>query len=257
LGCDECCQPVSKLPPVAIRQTRSAIAISVQTPIIPLRATMSISDYYSNARREVTPLLPGKFSSVLEIGCGEGNTLDWLRQEHGARVCCGIEIDLRASEAARAKRLTVVTADIERENVDFHGHRFDLILCLDVLEHLRDPWSALQAIATHYLNEGGYVIASIPNICHLSILSGLIFRDEWNYEEAGILDITHLRFFTRKTALKLFRGADLDVDIVKSRFSRKTHRNLDFLTFGMFRRFLTLQILVRGCKRAAGGTRVA
>ena len=206
---------------------------------------MSVEGYYSNARHEIASLLPDKFMSVLEVGCSEGNTLDWLRQTRNVQICCGIEIDHRASQIAREKHLTVVTADLERDGVGFDGQKFDLILCLDVLEHLRDPWSALRDLCRH-LSVGGYVIASIPNIAHFSILLDIALRDEWKYEQAGILDFTHLRFFTRKTALRLFTDSGLDIDFVKSRFARKTHRNVNILTMGILRKFLVFQTLIRG-----------
>ncbi|MEQ1881841.1 MAG: hypothetical protein ABL878_12815, partial [Burkholderiales bacterium] len=96
------------------------------------------------------------------------------------------------------------------------------------------------------LSVGGYVIASIPNIAHFSILLDIALRDEWKYEQAGILDFTHLRFFTRKTALRLFTDSGLDIDFVKSRFARKTHRNVNILTMGILRKFLVFQTLIRG-----------
>lgn len=201
--------------------------------------------YFANTRRVIAPLLPDKFQSVIEIGCGEGNTLDWLNSEYGPIETCGVEIDPHAAEGARHKGLQVHVLDIETAPLPMEESSVDLLLCLDVLEHLRDPWTTLGRLARH-LKPGGVVIASIPNIAHVSVLAGLVFADDWTYQPAGILDRTHLRFFTGKTSKQLLESAGLKVDMVKRRYARKTHRRINFLTAGLFRRFLTFQYLVRG-----------
>ncbi|HEX9194350.1 MAG TPA: class I SAM-dependent methyltransferase [Burkholderiales bacterium] len=197
--------------------------------------------YYANARREIEPLLPSAIDSVLEIGCGEGNTLLWLRESKAATVCRGVEIVREAADRARQKGLDVRVADVEREGVPF-AEQFQIVLCLDLLEHLRDPWATLRRIGGSIRPEG-WLIASIPNIAHFSILSDLMFRDDWSYSEAGILDRTHFRFFTRRTARQLLSGAGLEVVRYQPRFARKTHRRLNVLTFGLLERFLTYQSL--------------
>lgn len=197
--------------------------------------------YYDNARREIEPLLPANLESVLEIGCGEGNTLLWLQHTGLAKTCKGIEILPDVASRGKAAGLDIIVADIENEGIPFKD-QYDLVLCLDVLEHLHDPWSTIKVI-TNSIKPGGYFIASIPNISHISILSDLIFRDQWAYSEAGILDKTHLRFFTRSTAQQLLSSAGLKIIRHQHRFARKTHRNINFLTIGLFRRFLTFQNL--------------
>lgn len=197
--------------------------------------------YYDNARREIEPLLPANLESVLEIGCGEGNTLLWLQHTGLAKTCKGIEILPDVASRGKAAGLDIIVADIENEGIPFKD-QYDLVLCLDVLEHLHDPWSTIKVI-TNSIKPGGYFIASIPNISHISILSDLIFRDQWAYSEAGILDKTHLRFFTRSTAQQLLSSAGLEIIRHQHRFARKTHRNINFLTIGLFRRFLTFQNL--------------
>lgn len=197
--------------------------------------------YYANARREIEPLLPSTIDSVLEIGCGEGNTLLWLRESKAAAVCRGVELLREAAERAKLKGLDVRVADVEREDIPF-AEQFQIVLCLDVLEHLRDPWATLRRIGGSIRPEG-WLIASIPNIAHVSILSDLVFRDNWSYAEAGILDRTHFRFFTRRTARQLLSGAGLEVVRYQPRFARKTHRRLSLLSFGLLERFLVYQNL--------------
>lgn len=209
--------------------------------------TLNYSSYYANARREIEPLLPSGISSVLEIGCSEGNTLMWLRDSKSVKTCHGIEILPDVAAQAREKGLDVVVANIEHDEMPF-TEQYDLVLCLDVLEHLRDPWSTLKVI-TESIKPGGYFIASIPNIGHISILSGLVLHDRFDYAESGILDRTHLRFFTGTTAYQLLSDAGLDVIKQNPRFARKTHRRVNFLTAGLFKRFLTYQNILLAAKK--------
>lgn len=198
--------------------------------------------YYANARSEISPLLPGGATSVLEIGCSEGNTLAWLQSDKGYSRCCGIEQVVEVANRAASKGLDVVAADIENESVPFDDG-FDLVLCLDVLEHLNDPWTVLSRLRSS-IRPGGCLIASIPNVCHVSVLGGLVWRDAWRYEDSGILDRTHLRFFTGSTMRELVRGAKLELLQQIPRIPRKTHRRLNVLTLGLLSRFFTLQYLL-------------
>lgn len=197
--------------------------------------------YYANARKEITPLLPVRLDNVLEVGCSEGNTLLWLRDEKGAKNCRGIEILPAAAEQAKSKGLEISVGNIEMDGIHFMDQN-DLVLCLDVLEHLQDPWRALPLIVES-IRSGGSLIVSLPNIAHISILSGLILRNDWHYQDAGILDRTHLRFFTRRTASELLTNTGMHLIQIKPKFARKTHRNINFLTLGLFERFLAFQYL--------------
>lgn len=195
--------------------------------------------YYNNARREIEPLLPSNIGSVLEIGCGEGNTLLWLQHSGLAKSCRGIEILPDVAARGQQEGAEIVVADIEQGGIPFDD-QYDLVLCLDVLEHLRDPWATMEIIVDS-IKPGGYLIASIPNISHISIISDLILHNNWDYADAGILDKTHLRFFTEKTTQQLLSGAGLKIIQHKRRIARKTHRNVNFLTLGLFKKFLTFQ----------------
>jgi SAM-dependent methyltransferase len=101
----------------------------------------------------------------------------------------------------------VLVGDVESLDLSVLRAPFDAILCLDVLEHLRDPWGVARRLA-ELLRPGGVMIASIPNIAHYRIIVGLL-RGRWTYAPSGILDHTHLRFFTRDTAIDLLRQAGL------------------------------------------------
>lgn len=202
---------------------------------------ISAPNYYSNARREIASLLPARIESVLEVGCGEGQTLLWLKNEHAVSACHGVEILADVARIGQSNGLDIAVLDIEADELPFHDP-YDLILCLDVLEHLRDPWNILPRLLIR-LKPDGSVIISLPNISHLSVLSGIILKNDWHYENAGILDKTHLRFFTKKSAIRLFNTSGLRVIQCKAKFARKTHRNINFLTFGLFEKFLAYQYI--------------
>ena len=203
--------------------------------------------YYANARREIEPFLLFPIHSVLEIGCGEGSTLLWLRESKGVKICRGLEILPAAAERARGKGLDIAIGNVEVGGIPFQ-EKNDLVLCLDVLEHLHDPWKTLCCISDS-IRPGGHLIVSIPNIAHISILSDLIFNDDWKYAESGILDKTHFRFFTSRTARDLLSQAGLEVIQCKPKIVRKTHRRINFLTFHLFERFLTYQNLFLARKK--------
>jgi 2-polyprenyl-3-methyl-5-hydroxy-6-metoxy-1,4-benzoquinol methylase len=138
-------------------------------------------------------------------------------------------------------------ADIEAMTLPWEPGSIDVILCLDVLEHLRDPWSVADKLRT-LLKPGGALIASVPNARHCKVIVPLVLRGRWDYMPAGLLDRTHLRFFTRATARELLAGAGLHVTDVRAvgmpRFSRWWW--LDRATLTMLRQFFAMQYLLRG-----------
>lgn len=142
---------------------------------------------------------------VLDVGCATGYLAQALR-EAGSAVS-GIEYDVAAAEQARPHLDTLVVGDVERLDLvgEFGSGSFDAVVYGDVLEHLVDPATTLVR-TRELLAEGGRVVASIPNVAHgavrLSLLGG-----EFPYTETGLLDRTHLRFFTRATVEALFRDA--------------------------------------------------
>jgi SAM-dependent methyltransferase len=145
-------------------------------------------------------------SRVLEFGCATGYMSRALRDRRGATVI-GVELDAEAARLAEAECERVLVGDAEELDLEAElgGERFDAILFADVLEHLRDPAAVLRRVRP-LLAEGGVVVASIPNVAHaavrLSLLSGT-FR----YREQGLLDESHLRFFTREGVQDLFEGS--------------------------------------------------
>jgi len=204
-------------------------------------------DYFSHPRKEIEPLLPAQGRRVLEIGCGSGATLRWLRVDKGYVHATGCEISSKAAAHARASVDEIIVGNAESltdEQFRRLGN-FDLILCLDVLEHMLDPWTFLARIKSR-LNLRGMLIASIPNARNVDLIGPLLLRGKWQYRSEGILDKTHLRFFTRSTALDLIAGCGLQVDRVLDVTPAAGSRRaiFDRATFGIFRDFLAVQFLI-------------
>jgi 2-polyprenyl-3-methyl-5-hydroxy-6-metoxy-1,4-benzoquinol methylase len=166
-------------------------------------------DYFENARTEIATLLPERLDRVLEIGCGAGATMKWLRSRSTVQYAAGVELVPDAASKASAVFDPVMTGNIETMNLP--EGKFDLIVALDVLEHLVDPWSVVRRLHGA-LKPGGAVIVSIPNVCHYSVVLPLIVRGRWEYTSFGLLDSTHLRFFTRRSAIELMTNSGLVLD---------------------------------------------
>lgn len=168
-------------------------------------------DYFSNPRKDILPLLPDNIQKVLEIGCGQGATLQWIQTIRDCEKVVGVELFPEAVAIAKNRLDSVIQGNIENMELPFEDNEFELILCLDVLEHLVDPWDVLNKLAA-LLKPGGSLISSIPNVKHYKVILPLLFLGRWNYVDSGILDKTHLRFFTRKTAIGLIESSGLRVD---------------------------------------------
>jgi len=203
--------------------------------------------YYSFLRDEIRPLLPPvRGARVLEIGCGAGETAAWLKATGVAGFVLGLEIEPRVAEEARRKLDEVIVGNAE--TADFGERRFDLILCLDVLEHMVDPWGFLERVQKH-LDTGGTVIASIPNLRNYRVLRSLVLKGRFDYQDGGILDRTHLRFFTRSSACRLMETGRLRLRTVIGKEMQKTmqkrrYRWIDRLTFGRLHDFFVYQFLI-------------
>jgi 2-polyprenyl-3-methyl-5-hydroxy-6-metoxy-1,4-benzoquinol methylase/glycosyltransferase involved in cell wall biosynthesis len=142
---------------------------------------------------------------VLELGCASGH-MSQVFQANGCAVV-GVEINPEAAEHASTVCERVIVADLDYVDFDreLGSDRFDVIVAADVLEHLKDPGSVLQALRK-FLTPGGCLVTSIPNIAHMSVRLALL-SGRFPYGNGGLLDRTHLRFFTRESAEKLIEDS--------------------------------------------------
>lgn len=208
--------------------------------------------YFSTARREILPLLPRTASRVLEIGCGDGATLALLKDLGVAEWVFGIDIFEKNIEAAKAAGVDrALKANVEDFEPDLPEGSMDVILCLDVLEHLVDPWSVVRRLSK-YVKPGGVLIASIPNAQNAKVVVPLTFFGQLEYKDSGILDRTHLRFFTKRTAMSLVSTGGLVVDACLTTMEKHPIlKAANWLSLSLLRRFFTVQFVIRARKRAA------
>ena len=168
------------------------------------------SDYYTHVRREIVDEVPIDSGSVLEIGCAGGRTGEVLKLEGRAKWVTGVELIDTAAEQAKKVLDQVLIGSIEQIDLPFSDGQFDVIILADVLEHLVDPWAALRRIKP-YLKQNGLMVVSLPNVRNWRVLMPLFFLGKWEYQDAGIMDRTHLRFFTRTGMIDLFNACCLEV----------------------------------------------
>ncbi|MFH1753518.1 MAG: class I SAM-dependent methyltransferase [Candidatus Omnitrophota bacterium] len=202
-------------------------------------------EYYRGARAEIVDLVIPEAQRVLDIGCACGITGQMLK-ERGVREVVGVEIDPQACGEA-AKRLDRVhLGDVQVMPLPYKEY-FDCIIYADVLEHLVDPWSLLKR-HRELLREGGSVLASIPNVGHYRVIKKLI-KGSWTYDDKGVLDSTHLRFFALKNIRDMFSQAGYRIDKVIYKVSAsKIKKALNRVLRGRLNESLSEQFLIKATK---------
>ncbi|MCC0649943.1 bifunctional glycosyltransferase family 2 protein/class I SAM-dependent methyltransferase [Clostridioides sp. ZZV15-6598] len=173
-------------------------------------------EYSNNIRFDLIDMIEeqkDKELHILEVGCGTGATLLEIKNQYRNAKVYGIE--LCESPAKIAQNIAnVLIGNIETTKISYEKKYFDYIILGDVLEHLNNPWDVLHSFRD-YIKKDGSIIASIPNIMHVSVLRELICGN-FTYAEWGILDKTHLRFFTLSEIQKLFSGNNYDINSVSA-----------------------------------------
>lgn len=169
--------------------------------------------YYGYTRPEIQDMINVKAHKILDIGCAAGQLGAGLKERLGAEVW-GVEIVEAIAKQADKLLDKVIHARIEDALDALPDNYFDSIILADVLEHLENPDMILYKLQSK-LSGGGEIVASIPNVRHWSVLKELL-EGKWNYQDAGILDRTHLRFFTKKSIVSLFQTAGLQIQQMKA-----------------------------------------
>lgn len=164
------------------------------------------TDPYSSHSVILRYLPVGVGKRALDVGAADGY-LATLLTRRGLEVTC-LERDPGLAAAAQGECRRVIVADLERELPPLDGP-YDVIVCADILEHLSDPARVLASLL-HHLGRDGRVIVSVPNVAHLWVRLQLLLG-RFDYADRGILDRTHLRFFTRRSFLRLLAEAKVEV----------------------------------------------
>jgi SAM-dependent methyltransferase len=187
------------------------------------KESMSIPGYYSRINGDLLRLMPPDARVVLEVGSGTGALAEAYRRINPDVRYLGIEkLPAAAHEASENSRIdrmfTGDAAVVEPTHLGLSeiDPRVDCLVFGDVLEHMADPWTVLARLA-QWVREGGHVLACIPNIQHYSVVLNLL-RGKWEYRDEGLLDRTHLRFFTLEGMRELFAHAELKVFDIQPRW---------------------------------------
>jgi 2-polyprenyl-3-methyl-5-hydroxy-6-metoxy-1,4-benzoquinol methylase len=203
--------------------------------------------YYNQDRPEMLVFVTPGTSSILDIGCGDGRFARNAGLHVGAKEVWGIEPNVDSAAVAATVLDKVIAKGFAEDLPELSGKKFDCIIFNDVLEHMPEPESALQ-ICKNHLNSGGYVVASIPNILFFPVLREIIQKQDWEYKDYGILDNTHLRFFTRKSIIRLFQTAGYKIETIKGISARdcgKLYKLLNLFSFGKLRDWKYMQFGLR------------
>jgi len=208
-----------------------------------------IEGYHTDVRDDVVPYVPKTSGTLIDIGGGTGATARHLK-------ALGL--------AGRVGVADQIPSDAAQQGIDFHvsGNLddeeflarviaeqgpFDTILCLDILEHLVDPWRVVAQLH-EALAPGGRIVASIPNVRHYRVSGALFFKGRWQLADAGILDRTHLRFFVRETAVELMTHSGLVLELVETP-PRMRHprlaKALHHIAFGRLDSLVAVDYVVR------------
>ena len=200
--------------------------------------------YHAHIRSDVLPYIPQGGGNLLDIGGGIGATA------------------LAAKQEARADRVGVIDLVEPLPGLDFSysgdlndldflaevGERegpFQTILCLDILEHLVNPWAVVSQLH-NMIEPGGVIVASIPNVRHISVIAPLLFNSAWELQDEGVLDRTHLRFFTRASAVELMVQSGLELELCIPLYDGgKATKIFGWMPLASLRDFAALQYLVR------------
>jgi SAM-dependent methyltransferase len=171
------------------------------------------ADYYQHVRREMLPFFPPQITRALDVGCGDGRFGQLIKATYPGSEVWGVEPSAEAHSSA-SKILDHAVLGYFDETLALPDEHFDVIVFNDSLEHFSNHIPAL-ALARRLLKPQGVVVASIPNVRYWPHVQHYLLESDWRYESAGILDRTHLRFFTRKSMLRDFSETGFEVQKIE------------------------------------------
>ena len=205
--------------------------------------------YYEGERPEMLKFVPDTVKKTIEFGCGDGNFSASIKQTYKTESW-GVDMDPTAIENANQVLDKVLLGEAMKVLQDLPNNYFDCVVCNDFLEHIPNPGEFIMALRP-FLKDSAVLVCSLPNVRHWKNLKELIFDKDWRYRDAGILDNTHLRFFTKKSMIRLMTDSGLTVEkmhgisparslrfIIPNILAFKVHDDMKYLQFAIRARFL-------------------
>src|SRR5262245_48455142 len=201
--------------------------------------------YYGGERPELVAVAPRGRRRALELGCGVGAFAVAFLKVNPDVEYWGVEAFPPAAAEARQKLDKVFDRPVEQVYDDLPDGYFDLLVCNDVLEHMADPETVLRALLGK-LEPGGLLFASVPNVRFLPVLVDLLVKKDWRYRDAGVLDRTHLRFYTEKSLRRMIAASGFQLVSCRGINSRANvlFHVFNVCTLGLFRDSQYLEYLV-------------
>lgn len=203
-------------------------------------------NYFGGARQDLVDLLEtGPTAAVLELGCSAGGTGRAVLAAGKAARYVGLELSEEAAFLAAQVLSEVQVGDVLDMDLSAYEGQFDALVLSEVLEHLVDPWTVLRKLAA-CLKPGAQVVASSPNVGHWRVIIEL-FRGHFRYRNTGVMDRTHLRWFTPESFRELFESAGVEVRSINSKHNvRWKGRLFNAITRNRFEHLSMIQMIVVG-----------
>ncbi len=215
-----------------------------------MSAAVKAPEYYGRPRREMVSHIPVDAAVILDIGCGAGAFAaglkeEWARYDRPLEVW-GVEMDPAAAARATEVLDRVLVGDAGTVLADLPAGGFDVVILNDILEHVVAPEALLRELRP-LLREGGHVVSSVPNVRFFPNVVDLVVHGSWQYTDEGILDRTHLRFFTRSSMIALFEDSGYEVESIVgiNPTGSLKFRLLNLFTLGRWSDMRYLQFAIR------------
>ncbi|MCF6360255.1 MAG: class I SAM-dependent methyltransferase [Cyclobacteriaceae bacterium] len=201
--------------------------------------------YYETVRPEMLEFIPKSVKKTIEFGCSNGQFSKDIKEKFNTESW-GIDIDSEAVKNANAVLDKVILSGAMEVLKDLPKEYFDCVICNDFLEHIINPSEFLIALKP-YVTKNAVLICSLPNVRYWKNVSELLFEKDWRYREEGILDSTHLRFFTKKSIQRFLKQSGLELEKIEGINPTKSIRFQipNILTFGVHNDMKYLQFASR------------
>jgi len=205
--------------------------------------------YYSHVRMDAVMIFNKYFTNsdvrLLDVGCGTCDTLVYLKETKSISVAHGIEMyENKQSNQSNSLVDLLSIGYVEEKVDDFSTNYYDCILCLDVLEHLVDPWSVIKSLKDK-LKKGGLLIISCPNIREFKTIYEIFLKGTFRYRSEGIMDQTHLRFFCPQDLRVLIESQGLNfIDLVPNYKMAPNRKKISKFVLSWFEEILAPQYFV-------------
>lgn len=199
-------------------------------------------DYYSNTRSDLLELVPLQSKKILDVGCASGNFGKSIKQRQNCHIT-GIELKKNIAQIAQSNLDLVLSGSIEK-NIEKLQNEYDCIILADVIEHLKSPERILYNLSKK-LSYNGIIIISVPNFSNYYVFEKLVYGN-FNYDESGILDKTHLKFFSKINLIDLFNK--LNLEITKFLYAKNIITINDNIISLFFENNINLELFLQECE---------